>query len=507
MSKTEFVLINNSSKVYHAINANSHRLLFDYENMVILKSNDILNSFLDKDIIDDNFVEESSITFGSAAVDTTLSQIKEMMKKDVIFKTNYKNVYQNKPLEFIHAEISFPTVHSCNLHCRYCFASAGENFNPNNESVEFSEQLMQQAIEYFVTTFAPKAKYYRIDFVGGGEPLLNFGIIEATYLYAQKMERKIGKPIKVWICTNGTVFNDTVLDKINSMNLSIGVSLDGNEEAHNSARNYINGNGSYDNVMDGIEKIRSNENYSKKFKDIWILSVLHGLNLNVLQIFDHHVTHGFSTVQMKPVRLEKSHKLSINKDNIDELITQYRLFKDYIIKKIDVDDLSYLRAVLNDNDYLGRIIISLIVKQKTIYRCGAGKYKISISANGDIYPCDSFVGKQEYRLGNIKEKLLDENILRQFSEAHVFNRNPCNECWNKYLCGGDCYYNSVVVTKKLNGVDPIICKLKKCLSEFAIEIVYELSKKPKTLDHLSRFVFRRRNFKMQGDEKNATRNN
>lgn len=504
MSEKEFELINNSSKVYHAINTSTHRLLFDYEKMIILKSNDILNSFLDEDIIDDSFIGESCTAFGSDSVDTTLCQIREMINKDVIFKTNYKNAYQHKPLEFIHAEISFPTVHSCNLHCRYCFASAGENFNQNSKSVEFSKHLMQQAIDYFVTSFAPNAKYYRIDFVGGGEPLLNFEVIEATYLYSKKMEEQIKKPIKVWMCTNGTVFDDAVLENINSMNLSIGVSLDGNEEKHDSARQYINGNGTYNDVMSGIEKIRSNNNYSKKFKDVWILSVLHGLNLNVLQILDHHTAHGFTTVQMKPVRLEKSHELSINNDNIDELINQYRLLKDYIIKNIEVDNLNYLRVILNDNDYLGRIIISLIIKQKTIYRCGAGKYKISISANGDIYPCDSFVGKQEYRLGNIKEKLLDENILQQFSEAHVFNRKPCCECWNKYLCGGDCYYNSVLVTNSLNGIDPIICKLKKCLSEFAIEIVYELSKKSKTLDHLSRFVFRRRNFKMQGDDKNAT---
>lgn len=500
MNKNLIIKINDSKKIYHSIKVSDNQVLFDFDKMLIVKSNKILNSFLSQEYINDEFIEKMENNFGMDAVRATLLQIEKMIDSSVIYKKDYSHEFQNKSLEFIHAEISFPTIHSCNLRCHYCFASSGENYCKNGDYIVFSEECMKKSLDFFVSKFAPNAKYYRVDFVGGGEPLLNFDIIEATCLYAKELESKIGKPIKIWMCTNGTVFNETILNKINSMNLSIGVSIDGNEESHNVARKFINGQGTYEQVMKGIERIRNEDSYSKKLKDVWVLSVLHGLNLNVLQILHHHVNHGFTTVQMKPVRLDKAHKLSLNNNNFEELIYNYYVLKDYLIENIKNGDIRFLKVILNDNDYLGRIIISIIMRQKNIYRCGAGKYKLSISANGDIYPCDSFVGNTEYLLGNLSDEVIDANKTNEFYRAHVFNRKPCHDCWNKFLCGGDCYYNSVLTTNSLFNVDPIICKLKKVLSELAIEIVFEISQKENMLKHLSRFVARRRNYKMQGED-------
>lgn len=497
--------INNSQKVYHLITINEQQILFDYDKMLIVRSNEILNLFLRQKHINDKFIKKMENRFGSDVVSNTLSQIEQMINGSVIYKKDYTNEFQNKSVEFIHAEISFPTIHSCNLRCRYCFASSGYNYSQNEENeIIFSEKLMKKSLDFFVSKFAPNAKYYRVDFVGGGEPLLNFDIIEATYLYAKELETKIGKPIKIWVCTNGTVFDKSILDKISSMNLSIGVSIDGNEEAHDISRKYIDGKGTYKDIMKGIQQICNENNYSKKLKDIWVLSVIHGLNLNVLQILQHHINHGFTTVQMKPVRLDKSHELSLNSSNYKELINQYCILKDYLVEKIKEGDVGLLKVILNDNDYWGRIIISIIMKQKIIYRCGAGKYKLSVSANGDIYPCDSFVGNPEYILGNIFAETIEVNKTNKFYEAHVFNRNPCHDCWNKFLCGGDCYYNSVLTTNSLFSVDPVICELKRKLSELAIEIVFEISQKENMLNRLSKFVSRRRNYKMQGEDRNVT---
>jgi len=181
--------------------------------------------------------------------------------------------------------------------------------------------------------------------------------------------------------------------------------------------------------------------------------------------------------------------------------------KDFIINKIKSNDITYLKVILNDNDYLGRIIISLILQQKLIYRCGAGKYKLSIAANGDMYPCDSFVGNTKYIMGNILNDNIPATPSNIFFEASIFNRISCSDCWNRYLCGGDCYYNSMLTTGSIFNVDPIICLLKKALSEIAIEIVYELSRHTNLLDYLSRFVFLRRNYKMQGENNNVTKIN
>ena len=49
----------------------------------------------------------------------------------------------------------------------------------------------------------------RIDLVGGGENFLN---PEAISLI-NKCAKEIYKDVKIWICTNGTVFNEKILSK------------------------------------------------------------------------------------------------------------------------------------------------------------------------------------------------------------------------------------------------------------------------------------------------------
>lgn len=52
----------------------------------------------------------------------------------------------------------------------------------------------------------------------------------------------------------------------------------------------------------------------------------------------------------------------------------------------------------NDNDYLGKILRRIILRRIVTHRCQAGKNKVSITANGQLFPCDSFVGKMNFVL-------------------------------------------------------------------------------------------------------------
>lgn len=60
------------------------------------------------------------------------------------------------------------------------------------------------------------------------------------------------------------------------------------------------------------------------------------------------------------------------------------------------EGIEYLLLILNDNDYFGKIIKRIILKEAYAFRCKAGRSKITVCPNGDIYPCDSFVGKEDY---------------------------------------------------------------------------------------------------------------
>jgi len=307
MDKNLLKKINDCKKVYHPILCGENQVIFDYEHLTIIKSNNVLEEILQNENINEAFIHHLAKIYGEDTVNKSLLQINTMIDNEIVFKNKFSNQAKEDidNSNFIHAELSFATVHKCNLNCGYCFASAGKNFCKDHNNIIFTKECMKKSLDYFVFKYAPRAKYYRIDFVGGGEPLLNFDIIEDTYNYAKSLEQKIAKPIKIWICTNGTAFNTSILDKINEMNLSIGISIDGDEKNHDFVRRYANGQGTYKNVMNWVKHIQSEKKYSKKLKDIWVLSVIHSLNLNVLDILKHHVNNGITTVQMKPVRLKQ----------------------------------------------------------------------------------------------------------------------------------------------------------------------------------------------------------
>lgn len=47
---------------------------------------------------------------------------------------------------------------------------------------------------------------------------------------------------------------------------------------------------------------------------------------------------------------------------------------------------------------------------------------------GNIYPCDSFVGNEEFRIGNIHTGI-NEDIKRKFEKKTIYERPKCKSCW------------------------------------------------------------------------------
>lgn len=478
--------LQNMQKTYIVLDTEYEILLFDYLSLTIVKIGEEHKQVLQ--LIDNNKYDKNT---ASIKIKKAYQDICDLAKRNIAFHSKEISCPLPDNYNFFHAEISFPTIHKCNLKCKYCFADAGEKFAKSHKEVIISEKIICKALEYMVYTLAPYANYYRIDFVSGGEPLLQYKTIQFVQRQAVQLSNKIGKPILIWACTNGTCFNDATIKMLNDTHLSIGISLDGPQKKHDSARIFKDGTGTYDTVLNTIDYLSKNMNTTRKIKDAWVLSVLHKENLNPLEILEHHISCGFNTIQMTPARLPNNHPLAIGNKEMDELISNYHKMKRKIIYEIFNNNISSLKIILNDRDCLGRIILLLIQKQKLIYRCGAGKYKIAVAANGDIYPCDSFVGDEQFIIGNLfsSEKKLNN---KDFIQSHIFNRKPCSTCWNRYLCGGDCYYNSYVLTTKIMGVDEKRCTLKKELSVCAIEIVYALSKNTPIFRSIVKFINKRR---------------
>lgn len=133
----------------------------------------------------------------------------------------------------------------------------------------------------------------------------------------------------------------------------------------------------------------------------------------------------------------------------------------------------YIYMILNDNDQFGKILKRILLNQIVIKRCGVGKNKMTICPDGSIYPCDSFVGIDEFNLGKINSL---NKVYHSIENCEVYKRNICNKCEVNLLCGGDCFYHSFINCNSIYPPEISFCKIQKYIIKTSIVLRYKMEK-------------------------------
>lgn len=360
------------------------------------------------------------------------------------------------------AYLSFAPTHECNLNCSYCYGGQGKNYV--GEIRGFDEETIRYVIDTLVNDLYEDAAAYRIDFVGGGEPLLHFAAVQYTVDYIERLAEKRGKRITAWVCTNGTLITDEIAEYLVAHKVPLGISLDGVREKHNASRPFKNGNGSYDAVMEGIERYRKHENNPAN-SNLWALCTATNDNCDFVAIIRSFLSLEFNNAQIRLIR-------STGHYNIDNISREYDRLYDYLLNEFKCGNLKPLLMITNDNDQFGKILKRVMLNQHIPVRCLAGWRRITICPDGSIYPCDSFVGKADYCMGHIGESR--DTIFDQIIYRKNFLIDNCAECDIRLICGGDCFYNSVEKTGSPYTPDSEYCAIQEHLVKNAVALCCDM---------------------------------
>lgn len=459
---------------------------FDYAHLALAELDELYNDCFDyyeETTSYDNLLKKWS----EDEIKEATTSLEELFEEGYYFSKDEVN-YQfledyNKGL------ISLPPVHQCNLQCSYCFADQGKVFHGEERS--FTLEQVEKTLRFIYYNYMKDYKKYRIDFVSGGEPLLNFDVIRHVKQVSDKLYEESKKPMELWLCTNGTLLTDEIIKYLDENNINIGISLDGDESQHDLIRRDVTGQGTYQKIVNNIARIKNNKELTRHTKDIWGLVVITSKTKSLVEILKHHESIGLKNVQMKIVRLEKDSEYAITKENLPELKQKYDELFDFFHEELNTNSVKYIRMILNDNDFAGKIVCRLLLRYVVQNRCQAGKSKVSIAANGDLYPCDSFVGMEEYKLGNINGELKKEN---PFLKLTIQTNDPCSNCWARYLCGGDCYHNSCLVNESIYKPDEIICEVEQHVIRRALIYLNDLTNRaPSQHEFLVELLEKRQN--------------
>ncbi|AXU61884.1 thioether cross-link-forming SCIFF peptide maturase [Clostridioides difficile] len=448
----------------HKFSMNGYNIVLDVNGGAVHVLDDVAYDLLDfyKEKSKEEILEILKSKYQEEKINEAYEEILNLEKEGLLYT---EDTYQYHP-SFVHREpvvkaLCLNVAHDCNLKCKYCFAAQGD-FGGEKELMSF--EVGKAAIDYLIANSGSR-KNLEIDFFGG-EPLMNFEVVKQLVDYGRSVEKDYNKNIRFTITTNGVLLNDEIIDYINENMHNVVLSLDGRKEVNDNMRPTLNDKGSYDITLPRFKKL-----VEKRAKDkyYYIRGTFTRDNLDFSKDVMHFADLGFKLTSVEPVVGDESNPYALREEDLPKIFEEYEKFAvEYAERQLQGDGFKFFHFMIDLNQ--GPCVI------KRITGCGAGNEYLSVTPNGDIYPCHQFVGNEEFKMANIfdEEIVLPENLKNMFREAHVYTKEECKQCWNKFYCSGGCHANAINFNSDISKPYELGCEMQRKRTECSIMIQAKL---------------------------------
>jgi uncharacterized protein len=368
----------------------------------------------------------------------------------------------------------------CNMRCVYCYGEGGEY--GDRGLVDKATAL--KAIDWLIDN-SGEAEHLNICFFGG-EPLLNFGVLQAAVQYAKARGSERGKKFTFTVTTNGSIVRDDVVDFLRTHDVRPMVSFDGPPEYQDANRPFRNGKGSYRRVRDNVEKLRA------AFPDLAARGIVCGTQ-DPQRVRSAAAEAGFTECSVgiaSPVLDRAAPKERgdgrVRRRAVERMIAYKQQLIDEAFVAIRARSVN-VRCVPT----MLPAILDLCEGKRHHYGCGMGRGLAGISTSGDVYPCHRFIGQADMRMGNIDDYKAEP--LNVHGRAVVDVLPDCQTCWARYWCGGGCFYRNKALTGDLHRPDRLDCLERMAQIEGLLHVQSQLEAGDRAyLDKVRRDILRAR---------------
>ena len=419
------------------------------------------------DLVDDNelrskeeLIKEFGAKYGEETISEAYEELQELVDQEILYsKDQYEDIAHSSmdDRDYIKA-VCLNIIHGCNLRCKYCFADEGEY---NGHKGVMSVETAKKAMDYVVKRSGPR-RNIEIDLFGG-EPTMIMDTIKEIIAYARENEKAWKKNIRFTMTTNATLLNEDMMDFMDKEMGNIILSLDGRKEVNDNVRIKVDGSGSYDDILPNIKRMIEKRDKSKHY---YVRGTFTRNNPDFFNDVQAMLNEGFREISIEPVVLEKGHFLELKEEHLPEIFENYdKLYNEMVRRKKEGDEFNFYHFNIDLNG--GPCVY------KRISGCGAGFEYVAITPQGEVYPCHQFVGKEEFKLGDIYDDTYDAELGKKFKKAHIYNKPKCRECWARFYCSGGCQSNNFAFNGDMNIPYEIGCKMQKKRIECAIALKAE----------------------------------
>ncbi|MEY8415284.1 radical SAM peptide maturase, CXXX-repeat target family [Tissierella praeacuta] len=326
--------------------------------------------------------------------------------------------------------ITFVVTERCNLDCTYCYEC-------NKTNIKMTKEIAKQAVDFIFDEEKINGYYdfktspaVILEFIGG-EPLLEIDlmnyIVEYFKFKAFELDHPWATSYMISFTSNGVLYrNKEVQDfiKRNPGKVSIGITVDGNKELHDSCRVFPDGSGSYDIVEKSIKEWLKIDKKPQTKITLCPENVMH-LNDALRNVWDLGIIGAFTNCVFEEGWTNKDAKI---------LYSEMIKLADYLLK--DKNYRKYYCSLFDET-----------IGEKNIEDrnwCGGNGEMLAIAPDGRCFPCIRFMkyslsipGREEQPIGDIwngldkKEdnKWLNElKKITMFSQCQHEDNKKCLDC-------------------------------------------------------------------------------
>lgn len=372
---------------------------------------------------------------------TNQSTITKQLMTDRSYSDKYISVYRQalgfsdfKPMCV--KTVTFIVTEDCNLGCTYCY-------QVNKKKSTMTIETAKKAVDLLFEEDARNSDYVNeenaesviIDFIGG-EPLLAIDTVTFTMEYflmkAISLKHRWAENVMFSITTNGTLYHNKKFQRLIALypdKLSIGITIDGNEELHDSCRVYKNSTiGSYKDVE------RAYRDYLKL--NPYAATKLTVAPPNVTYLYDGLV-NCVDNLGLKIVNANTVYEKGWGLSHAKELYKQLKKCADWII----------------GNDLETEIVFSFFTntigqpmdENENQNWCGGTGAMMAVDPSGQITPCLRYsslslpCGVEPLEIGTLDKKIgEEEEHAHTIKELNTITRRSqsTDECFNCPIASG-----------------------------------------------------------------------
>ena len=420
---------------------------------------DVIEMYAARENVADTSAEEIvtalSGKYGKEEVEEAIDEVQTLIKNEELFT---KDTYENYMMDFkkrptVVKALCLHIAHDCNLACRYCFAEEGEY---HGRRALMSFETGKKALDFLIANSGNR-RNLEVDFFGG-EPLMNWQVVKDLVAYGREQEKIHNKNFRFTLTTNGVLLNDEIMEFANKEMGNVVLSIDGRKEVNDRMRVRVDGSGSYDRIIPNFKKLVEKR---PKNKDWYVRGTYTKYNLDFSNDVMHLYDLGFDQISVEPVMADPSEPYAITEADLPRIFKEYEILSEKIQKIRDEGKFINFFHFMIDLDQ-GPCAI------KRLRGCGSGNEYVSVTPDGDIYPCHQFVGITEFKMGNLYDGTFNEEMKDMFAHAHVYNKPECKKCWAKFYCSGGCNANNYIYAGDIHNAHKLSCQIQKKRLECAI---------------------------------------